>query len=193
MSIWVLGVLALVGNVFVMAWRLHTDRTRISSFFIINLGCSDLLMGVYMLIIASVDVFYRGRYILHADAWRSSGLCKAAGVVAMVSSEVSVFMLTAITADRFVNFVFPLKANKFRLKHARVVTGVGWAVCIVISVVPSLGLPYFGDAFFGRTGGCMGLSGMRFNATVDPASSNALRVECRFLLEIGFQHNLSTL
>lgn len=151
-SIWVLGILAFIGNAFVVIWRLNTDRSRVSSFFIINLGFSDLLMGVYMLIIAAVDVFYRGRYIVYADSWKSSALCKVAGVAAMISSEVSVFMLTAITAERFISFVFPLKANNFRMKHARIIAIVGWVVVIVLSVIPALGIPYFGDSFFGRTG-----------------------------------------
>ena len=41
-----------------------------------------------MLIIASVDVSYRGTYIIHADSWRSSVLCQFAGILAMLSSEV---------------------------------------------------------------------------------------------------------
>ena len=73
---------------FVVIWRLNSDHARVSSFFIINLGLSDFLMGVYMLIIASVDVYYRGRYIMVADQWRSSWLCKTAGILATLSSEV---------------------------------------------------------------------------------------------------------
>ena len=62
-SVWVLGFIAFLGNGFVILWRIKTERAKVSSFFIINLGCSDLLMGVYLLVIASVDVHYRGRYI----------------------------------------------------------------------------------------------------------------------------------
>ena len=151
-SIWVLGCCAFSGNLFVVIWRIKTDRSKVSSFFIINLGCSDFLMGVYMLIIASVDVHYRGRYILHADAWRSSVLCQLAGILAMVSSEVSVFTLTAITLDRTLTILYPLKMGQVRLKHGRAVMACGWAVCLVISVLPAMHIPYFGEAFFGRTG-----------------------------------------
>jgi hypothetical protein len=66
--------------------------------------------------------------------------------------QVSVFMLTAITVDRVVSIMFPLKMRAFRLKHARLVAGSGWVACVLLSVLPATGAPYFGDAFFGRTG-----------------------------------------
>ncbi len=151
-SIWVLGILAFVGNIFVVIWRIRTDRKKVSSFLIINLGVSDWLMGVYMLIIASVDVHYRGTYIIYADSWRASSLCQLAGVLAMLSSEVSVFMLTVITLDRVITIMFPLKTELFRLKKAAVVAGCGWVVCLVLTLLPISKTAYFGDAFFGRTG-----------------------------------------
>jgi hypothetical protein len=151
-SIWVLGVLACVGNVFVIIWRMREKVILISSYFIIHLGISDFLMGFYMLIIASVDAYYRGVYIVYADTWRSSWLCQCAGILAMLSSETSVFMLTAITADRWMNIMFPLKMGNYRIKHARIIVLVGWIVCFFLSILPATGIPYFGNAFFGRTG-----------------------------------------
>ena len=75
-TIWILGIIACVGNGFVIIWRLREKAKLVSSFFIINLGVSDFLMGVYMLIIASVDAYYRGVYIVYADSWTSSILCQ---------------------------------------------------------------------------------------------------------------------
>lgn len=151
-SIWVLGVCAFVGNLFVIVWRVKTDRKKVPSFFIINLGCSDFLMGVYLLIIASVDVYYRGNYILNADAWRSSFLCQLAGVLAMLSSEVSVFILTIMTLDRALAIIYPLKMVNFRLRHARIIVAAVWLIGLFLSILPTFGIPYFGVAFFGRTG-----------------------------------------
>ncbi len=151
-AIWVLGFFAFLGNIFVVSWRIKTDRKKVSSFFIINLGVSYWLMGVYMLIIASVDVHYRGTYIIYADSWRASSLCQLAGVLAMLSSEVSVFMLTVITLDRVVNILFPMKVKFINLKKAAITSMVGWLVCLFITLLPVSKVDYFGDAFFGRTG-----------------------------------------
>ncbi|KAK2157989.1 hypothetical protein LSH36_179g02007 [Paralvinella palmiformis] len=155
LSIWILGAAAFFGNLFVVVWRIRQQTGLISSFFIINLGVSDFLMGVYLLIIAGVDTYYRGDYIVYAERWRSSVLCRVAGVTAMLSSETSVFMLTAITVDRFVKIVFPLKMGNIRMKHARLTALIGWCGCLALSVLPALGIPYFGDSFFGRTGVCL--------------------------------------
>ncbi len=61
-SIWALGFSALVGNLFSVAWRAYRNDRKTSSFLILNLHISDLLMGIYMIIIASVDVHYRGKF-----------------------------------------------------------------------------------------------------------------------------------
>ena len=154
--IWILGIVAFIGNLFVVVWRITTDRQRVSSsFFIINLAMSDALMGVYLLIIASVDRRYRGAYIVYSDNWRESDLCQAAGIPAMLFREASVYILTAITAERVMSIMFPLKIGQMHMKSARVTALGGWILCFVISVLPITTIPYFGHAFFGRTGWTM--------------------------------------
>ena len=91
-------------------------------------------------------------YLQHADAWRTSPLCQLAGVLAMLSSEVSVFMLTAITMERTMAIIFPLKMGKFRMKYARLVALLGWGICLFLTLIPTTRIEYFGNAFFGRTG-----------------------------------------
>ena len=151
-SIWVLGVIALFGNLFVVIWRSIKEKFKVASFFIWNLALSDSLMGVYLLIIATVDTFYRGRYIMFADEWRSSAICNTAGFLAMLSSEVSVYMMTAMTVDRFISIVCIFKVDSLRMRQARFICIGGWTGCFIFCVLPALGIPYFGDQFFGRTG-----------------------------------------
>ncbi|KAI0217434.1 hypothetical protein LSAT2_030761, partial [Lamellibrachia satsuma] len=91
-SIWVLGISAFLGNLFVIVWRIRTDTSKASSFFVINLGCSDFLMGLYLLIIGSVNAHYSGVYIVHANAWRSSKLCQAAGYAPQFRMYLAIFM-----------------------------------------------------------------------------------------------------
>ena len=154
-SIWVLGFLAFGGNLFVMIWRAVTEKFRVSSFLIFNLGASDFLMGLYLLIIASADVHYRGSYIMYSDSWRLGPLCSLAGVLATLSSEASVYMLTIITLDRVITLVFPFKWGTLRMKHVKILVAVGWVAAFLISIIPVIPSDYFQGTFFSRTGRCI--------------------------------------
>ena len=86
---------------------------RCSMHFIV----ADFFMGLYMVILAIVDVYYHGVYIEHAHSWQSSVLCQILGVFNTFSSEASVMTLGVISVDRFYKIVFPLHASKFGLKQ----------------------------------------------------------------------------
>lgn len=74
--------------------NLYFFFSKVHSFLIANLAVSDLLMGMYLLTIAVVDIYYRGVYSVYDSAWRSSKLCAFAGFLSTFSSELSVFTLT---------------------------------------------------------------------------------------------------
>lgn len=62
--LWVIGVMAVIGNSIALLYRVTFDRPRLAigfGMFVTNLAISDLLMGVYLIIIAIADVVYRDR------------------------------------------------------------------------------------------------------------------------------------
>ena len=127
---------------------------QIHSFLITNLAIGDFFMGAYMLIIAVVDSYYRGKYILYDKIWRESDLCKFAGFISTFSSELSVLTLTVITLDRLICIVFPLKMKQIKLKQAVLVMSLLWISVLVISSIPLVGMNYF-ENFYGRSGVCL--------------------------------------
>ncbi|XP_033116798.1 G-protein coupled receptor GRL101-like [Anneissia japonica] len=155
---WILGLSALVGNAFVIFWRVRDKCTRnVQSFLITNLAISDFLMGVYMIIIAGADVHYRGQYAVFATAWRSSFLCSFAGALSMISSEFSVFTLVIISLDRAISVGFPFSSLKITRKRSYVLICVGWFVAITLGLLPNFRISYFGDDFYGRPSVCLAL------------------------------------
>ena len=59
--IWLLGVLALLGNLAVIAWRLiRRDDHPVQTCLLTNLAVSDFLMGVYIMIVAIQDQIWAG-------------------------------------------------------------------------------------------------------------------------------------
>ncbi|GAV01355.1 hypothetical protein RvY_12079-2 [Ramazzottius varieornatus] len=157
-SIWLMGTIAVVANAVVIVWRLPgVRRSRIHAFLIINLAVGDIIMGVYLLIIAGADLHYRGTYIFYYDVWKSSGWCKAAGVFSTVSSELSIFTLLLITLDRLLTILLPFHID-LRLSYAsaRIAVLLLWISVWTIALIPLLPLPYFQN-FYGRSGVCLAL------------------------------------
>ena len=161
--IWILGILAFAGNLIVVVWRCSLkEDNRVHSFLLTNLAVSDFLMGMYLLIIAIKDTQWQGEYFKHDFSWRTGKLCQFAGVLSMISSEVSVAMLTIITADRLVCIVFPFRFKRLSFKRVCFLCTIVWLLGIVISTVPLMGIEYFidentGFGFYGRSAVCLPL------------------------------------
>ncbi|XP_072042509.1 uncharacterized protein [Amphiura filiformis] len=155
MCLWIQGIIAFVGNLVVIIWRLKNKRdNKVHSFLITNLAFGDFCMGIYLLIIAVVDAYYRGVYSLFDKQWRQSELCKFAGFLSTFSSELSVFSLTIITLHRLASIVFPFRIKDMEFRGAfRVMIGT-WMFVIILAGIPLVGLPYFGN-FYGRSGVCL--------------------------------------
>lgn len=49
---------------------------------------SDMLMGLYLFIVALADIIFRGNYYQTASTWMSSWFCTFLGILAMTSLEV---------------------------------------------------------------------------------------------------------
>jgi len=155
LSIWILGSIALVGNAFVVIWRLKTKSdSKVHALLLLNLAIADFLMGIYLIMIAAVDVFYRGKYFIYNDSWKHSLLCQLSGFVSTISSEASVFILTIMTIDRYVTIVHPLKHIGLSVRGAHITLFLTWLIALILAGVPLTGIDYFKE-FFARSGVCL--------------------------------------
>ena len=161
--IWILGMLAFLGNLLVIIWRtVDKEENRVQSCLLTNLAAADLLMGVYLLTIAIMDLRWQGEYFKHDIEWRSGMGCQMVGALSMLSSEVSVLILTIITIDRLICIVFPFKFKRLTYKTALLSCMGVWIFGIIISVIPITGINYFYDesgdfGFYSRSAVCLPL------------------------------------
>lgn len=156
-SIWILGSIALLGNSFVLIWRLKTkSESKVHSLLLLNLAISDFIMGLYLVVIGSVDTYYRGRYFIFSEEWKRSSLCQFCGFLSTLSSEASVFILTIMTADRYVAISHPLRNISLKLAGAYKALAVIWTLAFLLAIIPLTGLDYFHD-FYARSGVCLPL------------------------------------
>ena len=114
---WLIGLNAIGGNIFVLSQRQKTiGKNKIQTFLLRNLAMADLLIGVYMLLIASADIYFGKYFPMRAETWRSGITCKIAGTISIVSSEASVFFVTLISIDRFVSIKYHNSSLQFKTK-----------------------------------------------------------------------------
>ena len=153
---WILGICALFGNLMVIWWRCRerNDTNKVQSLLITNLSLSDFLMGVYMLILTFADAYFQDFFPSHADRWRSGLICKFAGLIAMLSSEASVFFLVLISIDRLIGVKYPFSTRKLTPKTTRIVATILWIIALIMGMVATL---LTGTDYYDVSEVCIGL------------------------------------
>ncbi|KAL8581370.1 hypothetical protein ACOMHN_034448 [Nucella lapillus] len=157
--LWLIACLSVTGNAFCFCARFFAKSMSSSSgfsMFVINLTMADFLMGVYITIIGIADEQFRGTYLHHDNTWKSSVMCKVAGVLSLLSSEVSALIIWIITLDRFVVLRFPFSTLRFDRSSAAVACLLIWVVGWFLALVPLLPVTSHWN-FYGQTGICIPL------------------------------------
>ncbi|XP_041671985.1 follicle-stimulating hormone receptor isoform X2 [Cheilinus undulatus] len=144
--IWIISILALLGNTAVLVVLLGSrSKLTVPRFLMCHLAFSDLCMGIYLVVIATVDVLTRGRYYNHAIDWQTGLGCSAAGFFTVFASELSVFTLTSITLERWHTITHALRLDrKLRLRHACIVMTAGWIFSSLAALLPTVGVSSYG-------------------------------------------------
>lgn len=140
--IWVISILALLGNTAVLLVLLGTQaKLTVPRFLMCHLAFADLCMGIYLVVIATVDMLTRGKYHNYAIDWQTGLGCSAAGFFTVFASELSVFTLTAITMERWHTITHALRLDrKLRLRHACIVMTGGWIFSLLAAFLPTVGV-----------------------------------------------------
>nr|WJL97505.1 lethal hybrid rescue variant 2 [Carassius auratus] len=141
-AIWFINVLAIVGNLTVLL-VLFTSRCKLTvpKFLMCHLAFADLCIGVYLLMIATVDLMTRGHYSQHAIEWQTGAGCGIAGFLSVFGGELSVYTLSTITVERWHTITHALRLERrLGLRHASSIMVVGWVVCLGMALLPLMGV-----------------------------------------------------
>ena len=152
-----LGFGAISGNLFVIWWRgTKKYENKIQSLLLANLAISDLLMGIYLLIIASADIYFGDDFPLQSESWRTGTTCRFAGALAIISSEASVFFIMLISIDRFIGVKYPYSTHKLGKRSTVVTVSVMWTTAVIIAITASI-LTKKNETFYEISHVCIGL------------------------------------
>nr|XP_034370136.1 follicle-stimulating hormone receptor isoform X2 [Arvicanthis niloticus] len=140
--IWFISILAVTGNTAVLV-VLTTSQYKLTvpRFLMCNLAFADLCIGIYLLLIASVDIHTKSQYHNYAIDWQTGAGCDAAGFFTVFASELSVYTLTAITLERWHTITHAMQLEcKVQLRHAASIMVLGWTFAFAAALFPIFGI-----------------------------------------------------
>ncbi|XP_076244645.1 leucine-rich repeat-containing G protein-coupled receptor 3 [Calliopsis andreniformis] len=137
-AVWVISCVTFMGNILVLWGRFTAkDENRVLTIIIRNLAVSDMLMGIYLFIIAVADMIFRDNYNQVASSWMSSWPCTFLGVLAMTSLEVSVLILSFMSVERYMLIAAPLKGHRTMTPQTAFTSMIIiWIIGIALALVP---------------------------------------------------------
>ncbi|PSN47797.1 RYamide receptor [Blattella germanica] len=117
-------ILALLGNGMVCHVVQSSPRMRtVTNYFIVNLAVGDILMTVFCVPFSFIAT-------LVLQYWPfGSEMCHTVSYSQAVSVFVSAYTLVAISVDRYMAIMWPLKPRMSK-RHAKVIIGVVWLVAL---------------------------------------------------------------
>lgn len=116
----------------------HIDVPR---FLVLNLAFADLLMSLYLGLLAFVDLSTLGDFRSYAVRWQHSSGCQLAGFLAVLSSELSVFILAIITLERNYAITNAVHLNRrLSLQKAMFIMLLGYLFALGMALMPLNGV-----------------------------------------------------
>lgn len=139
---WCISILAITGNAIVLVILISSmSKFTVPKFLMCNLSFADFCMGIYLLLIASVDIKSKSQYYNYAIDWQTGAGCHAAGFFTVFASELSVYTLTAITLERWHTITYAMHLErKVRFRHAFIIMISGWIFAFVVALLPIVGV-----------------------------------------------------
>lgn len=157
--VWIIGITTCTANLLVLAVRMtFYEERNVPAVFIKNLAgksiiqcqlpitgaytvrvsstVSDFFMGVYLINVGAHDVLYRNYYNRYAFMWMKSWDCQTGGILAMLSCEASILILTAMSLERYLVVAFPYQWKGMTLRAAVCLMAAIWVIGIMLAVTP---------------------------------------------------------
>ena len=141
-TVWFVVICALFGNFVVLLVTVGSKyKLTVAKFLMCNLAFADLILGLYLLMLASFDLHSIGVYFTYAIPWQYDGGCQAAGFLAIFSTNLSVCTLTVITMERWYAISYAINLRKrLRMRQACTIMVCTWVFSIVMASLPLVGV-----------------------------------------------------
>ncbi|XP_072293708.1 lutropin-choriogonadotropic hormone receptor [Eucyclogobius newberryi] len=139
---WIITIFAIAGNLAVLVILIvRRHKLTISRFLMCNLAFADLCMGLYLMLIAFMDIYSLHEYYNHATNWQTGPGCGIAGFLTVFASELSVYTLTVISLERWHTISNAMHVNKrLKMHHVAAMMAAGWGFSLLVALLPLIGV-----------------------------------------------------
>ena len=154
--IWVVAGFIVLANFVSIVNRIKDKEAAKTCFgmFASNLAISDVLIGIYLIIIGATDVIFRGVYIFRDEVWRWSAWCKIASVLSVTSCETSALFIVLITVERYLVIKYPFKKQIITPRIGVMLVCLVWILGMIASLIP---IALIEGGLYSQTGICLAL------------------------------------
>ena len=136
--IWFIGALSIISNVVSIVWHFNSyeKQYEVVKTLIINLSLADLIMGLYLIAIASANAYFAETFDVNHEIWLRSGVCLISCFLISISTLMSTFIMFLITLDRYLHLVYPFK--EVRLSYWTLIISLitFWLISIIFTGIP---------------------------------------------------------
>ena len=128
------GIIVIICNIGALSMRcLVTHGTVTEKYLFVSLILADLLMGVYLLAIASVHLTYKSVFYQIVSEWNTSIICISIGLINFVSSEVALLILSILSFTRMIS-IGTFGGMAFMKSKVRIACAITWSVILVSGI-----------------------------------------------------------
>ena len=93
------GFVAIIANGIVLITRL-INREAADNTLMLNLATADTLMGIYLIVLSSIDFFFHDKFHVMISQWTQGAVCWVEAMLNFVSSQTSLYILVILSMVR---------------------------------------------------------------------------------------------
>ena len=146
---WIIGVLATLANLLVIAKNISTLKRCRTSVALLNktliaaISFGDLLIGSYLIIISWYDsIVFKDSYCKRQIEWVTSSNCSVIGILSTIGSQISLFAMCVLSVTRIIGIYNSMKIPGEVTSVKSIQVGVGVMIILLLStsiaVIPIL-------------------------------------------------------
>ncbi len=103
-------------SIFSCIFSILLDDKRSYMILVLGINSIDMLYGIYMMVIAIVDLHYSGTYFISYMKWQSSIVCHIMAALSLFSLMSSCSLLNILTFSRLMVVIYPFDSRFKRTK-----------------------------------------------------------------------------